>query len=260
MLMGLGLDEIFGEITGGGTTSYFTDALGSTVALTDGSGTVTAEFTYEPYGKNTKTGSGDTPFRYTARDDDGTGLYYYRARYYHPGLGRFVAEDPIGVAGGINLYAYVQGNPISYVDPLGLANVTIGPSGSFVPGIGFEIGFGVYINPGLGDDCFDFGVYGSGGVGGGWNIGGGITGGYVPGPSSNSSGTTVNYNVGEGPVLVTVYTDPKNPDPVAAPTGGSISYGFWGWPWAVSASLVRTGTFGVNDLLRWAGFDRCGCK
>jgi RHS repeat-associated protein len=120
MLMGLGLDEIFGEITGGGTTSYFTDALGSTVALTDGSGTVTAQLTYEPYGNNTKTGSGDTPFRYTARDDDGTGLYYYRARYYHPGLGRFVAEDPIGLAGGPNLYAYVGGNPISRSDPLGL--------------------------------------------------------------------------------------------------------------------------------------------
>jgi RHS repeat-associated protein len=119
MLMG-GLDEIFGEITGSGTTSYFADALGSSVALSDGSGTTTAEFTYEPYGKNSKTGSGDTPFRYTARDDDGTRLYYYRARYYHPGLGRFISEDPIGLAGGLNLYAYVGGNPLSYVDPLGL--------------------------------------------------------------------------------------------------------------------------------------------
>jgi RHS repeat-associated protein len=118
MLMG-GLDEIFGEVTGSGTTSYFTDALGSTVALTDGSGATSAEFTYEPYGKNTKTGSGDTPFRYTGRDDDGTGLYYYRARYYHPQLARFVAEDPIGFAGGINLYAYVYADPISLIDPLG---------------------------------------------------------------------------------------------------------------------------------------------
>jgi RHS repeat-associated protein len=119
MVMG-GLDEIFGEVTGSGTTSYFTDALGSTIALTDGSGSTTAELTYEPYGKNGKTGTGDTPFRYTARDDDGTGLYYYRARYYHPGLGRFVTEDPIGLAGGINPYAYANGNPISLRDPLGL--------------------------------------------------------------------------------------------------------------------------------------------
>jgi uncharacterized protein RhaS with RHS repeats len=47
-------------------------------------------------------------------------LYYYRARYYHPQLARFVAEDPIGLAGGINLYAYVRGNPLGAIDPLGL--------------------------------------------------------------------------------------------------------------------------------------------
>jgi RHS repeat-associated protein len=145
MLMG-GLDEIFGEVTATGTTSYFTDALGSTVALTDGSRATNAEFTYEPYGKNSKTGAGDTPFRYTGRDDDGTGLYYYRARYYHPQLGRFVAEDPIGLAGGINLYAYVGGNPLSYVDPLGLdyfdLNVSIGA------GIGVTAGV-VWNNDGM---------------------------------------------------------------------------------------------------------------
>jgi RHS repeat-associated protein len=110
-------------MSGSGTTSYFTDALGSTVALSDASGSTAAEFTYEPYGKNTKTGSGDTPFRYTGRDDDGTGLYYYRARYYHPQFARFAAEDPIGLDGGINLYAYVGGNPTGFIDPLGLRNV-----------------------------------------------------------------------------------------------------------------------------------------
>ncbi len=49
------------------------------------------------------------------------GLYYMRARYYDPEVGRFISEDPIGFAGGdVNLYAYVSGNPINYVDPLGL--------------------------------------------------------------------------------------------------------------------------------------------
>ncbi|MSQ60164.1 MAG: RHS repeat-associated core domain-containing protein [Betaproteobacteria bacterium] len=43
-----------------------------------------------------------------------------RARYYHPGLARFISEDPISLAGGINIYLYVVGNPISYRDPLGL--------------------------------------------------------------------------------------------------------------------------------------------
>ncbi|MGY4728954.1 RHS repeat-associated core domain-containing protein [Burkholderia pyrrocinia] len=46
-------------------------------------------------------------------------MYYYRARYYRPAFSRFVAEDLIGLAGGANLYAYVGGNPSSYIDPYG---------------------------------------------------------------------------------------------------------------------------------------------
>jgi RHS repeat-associated protein len=78
--------------------------------------------------ESSKTGAGDTPFRYTGRDDDGTGLYYYRARYYHPQLACFVAEDAIGFDGGINLYAYVGGNPISIADALGLRPGDVYPS------------------------------------------------------------------------------------------------------------------------------------
>ncbi len=60
-------------------------------------------------------------FQYTGRESDGTGLYYYRARYYHPRLQRFVSEDPIGLlAGDPNLYAYVGNSSVNYVDPLGL--------------------------------------------------------------------------------------------------------------------------------------------
>jgi RHS repeat-associated protein len=52
--------------------------------------------------------------------DEGNGLYYMRARYYDPEVGRFISKDPIGLEGGINLYAYVGGNPLNYIDPLGL--------------------------------------------------------------------------------------------------------------------------------------------
>jgi RHS repeat-associated protein len=58
--------------------------------------------------------------QYTARENDGTGLYYYRARYYMPSCGRFISEDPIGTQGGINLYGYVGGDPINATDPMGL--------------------------------------------------------------------------------------------------------------------------------------------
>jgi len=60
-------------------------------------------------------------FAYTARQrHDRTGLYYYRNRFYYPQLGRFMTQDPIGIAGGINLYGYVGSTPTGYTDPLGL--------------------------------------------------------------------------------------------------------------------------------------------
>lgn len=53
------------------------------------------------------TGSSPNRLKYTGREDDGTGLYYYRARYYDPAIGRFVSEDPIGFASGdMSFYVY----------------------------------------------------------------------------------------------------------------------------------------------------------
>jgi RHS repeat-associated protein len=59
------------------------------------------------------------PLQYTGRYHDGTGLYYYRARYYSPKYHRFISQDPIGFAGGINVYRYVGDNPTNYTDPSG---------------------------------------------------------------------------------------------------------------------------------------------
>ena len=58
---------------------------------------------------------------FTGREyDSETGLYFYRARYYDPAIGRFISEDPIGFEGGdLNLYAYVRNNPVIYKDPHG---------------------------------------------------------------------------------------------------------------------------------------------
>jgi RHS repeat-associated protein len=98
-------------------------------------------YAYSAYGETVALGpDGGNPLQYTGRENDGTGLYYYRARYYDPLLKRFIAEDPIGTEGGINLYAYVGGNPISYVDPLGLQAIPV-PGGG-LGGLGGLGGFG----------------------------------------------------------------------------------------------------------------------
>ncbi len=138
LLTGLGVDETFSRTDASGARHLLTDALGSTLALTDGTGAVQTSYSYEPYGKTTVSGTASSnSFEYTGRENDNTGLYFYRARYYNPGLQRFVSEDPIGLAGGVNVYAYVGGNPLSKTDPLGLAATSPvpapAPSMSFAP-------------------------------------------------------------------------------------------------------------------------------
>jgi RHS repeat-associated protein len=117
-----GVDEIFARTDSAGVRNFLTDALGSTLALTDSSGTVQTQYTYEPFGKTTSSGQANSgTLQYTARENDGTGLYYYRARYYNATLQRFISEDPLGFGGGdVNFYAYVGNDPNDFTDPFGL--------------------------------------------------------------------------------------------------------------------------------------------
>ncbi len=131
LLTGLGIDEVLTRRmrSGRGTSS---DALGSTLALSDPAGALPTQYTYEPFGSTTITGTASSnPFQYTGRENDGTGLYYYRARYYSPTLSRFVSEDPLECErrNGKDLYAYVSNNPVNLVDPSGLAESGPGSGG-----------------------------------------------------------------------------------------------------------------------------------
>jgi RHS repeat-associated protein len=124
ILSGLGVDEFLArtDVPVGTTSSFLSDALGSALALADSAGTVQTEYTYEPFGKTTATGVSNTnPFHFTGRENDGTGLYYQRMRYYNPQLQRFISEDPIEFASrDYNLYGYVGNAPLNFKDPLGL--------------------------------------------------------------------------------------------------------------------------------------------
>jgi len=128
LMTGLGVDEYFSRSDMAGVRSYLTDALGSSVALADGSGTIQTEYSYEPFGMTTPGGTSTTnSFAFTGREADDTGLYFYRTRYYDPSTDRFLSEDPVAEQGGINFYSYVLNRPTVYVDPTGLLAVCCRP-------------------------------------------------------------------------------------------------------------------------------------
>jgi len=101
---GAGIDEPLLRKAGNQREYYLADALGSIVGLMDESASITTSCSYSPYGKKATAGfASDSPYGFTAREDDGTGLYFYRARYYDPKQKRFMAEDPIGLSSGDKL-------------------------------------------------------------------------------------------------------------------------------------------------------------
>lgn len=106
------------------TLTYHYDYRGSTIALSTDSGQVTDRIEYSAYGLTTyRAGTNDTPFLFNGRygvQTDPNGLLYMRARYYNPYLCRFVNPDPTGFSGGMNFFAYANGDPVSYLDPTGL--------------------------------------------------------------------------------------------------------------------------------------------
>ena len=128
---------------GGQTYYYATDALGSVLALFNSSNTVVDSYAYLPFGEaQTTSETVANPLRFAGRElDASSGLYYNNARWYDPSLHRFVSEDPIGIDGGINLYAYVGNDPVNATDPSGLVRcgVGLGPlGGGYVPAKNFE--------------------------------------------------------------------------------------------------------------------------
>jgi RHS repeat-associated protein len=139
---------------------YAMDHLGSVRELTDANGTIRVRYDYDPYGRATKVvGDKDSAFTYAgllAHGPSGLSLAFLRA--YDPVLGRWISQDPIGFGGGLNLYAYVHGNPVNAIDPLGL-NAQLAP---IPPTEGYREWYPVLIRGGVGATA-----------GGGWLAAGG---------------------------------------------------------------------------------------
>jgi len=125
-----------------GRSFYTRDHLGSIRELVDMSQTVRARYDYDPFGRVTKvSGDRDSVFLYTGHFWHAqSGLYLTLYRAYDSNLGRWLSRDPIAEGGGLNLYAYVGNNPISFIDPLGLSARTFWTN--FAWGLGSSIVIG----------------------------------------------------------------------------------------------------------------------
>ena len=196
-LLAAGIDEYFQRTDSAGSRSFLTDALGSTLALADSSGTLQTSYTYEPFGNTTVSGAASTnSFAFTGRELDPTGLYFYRARYHNPVHQRFLSEDPARFHGGSpDFYTYVLDDPANRDDPFGLYTLQAGVNVSFTA-------FGVTVSRFVGvvvDDQGNVAVYK--GYGGGAGVGAGFEGGLsfavsnaynvcgIGGPFAQASGT-----------------------------------------------------------------------
>lgn len=214
------IDEPFARQTAVGDEFYSVDALDSSLVLTNAQGSAGAAYSYEPFGRTTQTGAASTnSFKFTGREDDGTGLYYYRARYYTSKAQRFLTEDPLRFSGdSTNFYGYVRQNPLNEKDPYGLTSLSPGAAGALGCALGAGSGLIGQKKPlrgaavGLALGC----VYSV------------LTIAVPPGPIGAAVGAVVGATTG---LLVTAAGSPADPKAqayaaIAGAYGGAIGGGF----------------------------------
>jgi RHS repeat-associated protein len=118
-IYGPGIDEPLIQVSSAGAlTFYHADRMGSIIGVSNSSGAVVNSNKFGPFGETPSLGG--TTFGFTGqRYDSDLGLYYYKQRYYAPAIGRFLQPDPAGYLAGLNLYTYVNNDPLNLADPFG---------------------------------------------------------------------------------------------------------------------------------------------
>jgi RHS repeat-associated protein len=145
-------------VTSSSTEDYYlTDESDNVIGLTSPTGSLTASYSYDPYGGHmsaTGTDSAANPYRYASAYLDPTGLYKMGARYYNPATGALTQQDDVSHTGDLtqgNRFAYAGDDPVNDIDPAGtsLFGDILGDVGKGIAGIGsvlpasFPIGFGI---------------------------------------------------------------------------------------------------------------------
>jgi RHS repeat-associated protein len=167
----VGINGLLARREGENTTFYTFDDSGDVTQTLNSSGTVLSSEQYDSYGNRLAiNGTNNTPYGYKGQHDyyidRETGLILATHRYYDPSEGRWLTRDPIGYAGGLNLYDYCDGNPINLVDPLGLCGEQ--PGDDDIPAPDWSDPWGTIIWPGLKTgaagvgSAFTFGKYDGG--------------------------------------------------------------------------------------------------
>jgi RHS repeat-associated protein len=202
--------DLIAQVNGSTPVYYHADGLGSTRAMTDGTGASTDQYTYDTFGTvRTHSGTSANAFTYTGEQvDPEASLVFLRARYYDPEIGRFSSKDMLaGLDIGTqqkNRFLYAVNNPVTNSDPTGLDYIFEKLRLAAFGGFGGNLEIGMYTDPNTGDTSLVIAPGAGSGYGGGISIDAGTSSGSLP-----KSGFDIRTNLGAGSVAANVGVSTK---------------------------------------------------